>query len=603
VTYFVFAKYYIVTEAPVSSVNSELSFASPVRLRVFILLTLALSLSIAVRAPHPVSAQSQQIAIDNVKLFLDANNEFVSAYAHLFGNPAWTLINFARVQLDASASQSPISGNVEVDVGDYASPGIVPFTIQPGQVGWVGVNPTFNDNVAQVSSPTPITVYVKVTDSSGNQLAPIWSENIEILPLDYYVWIYSANPTLQEQIAEEQLTQQLAAVLATPHADPIQKILSAAAWAMPDKALEVYSSFAPLSDYEVDIQQLQAIYNVLKNLNITYISTETVFTSSDAQRVRLPVQTLSDSAGNCIETTLLFDSLLEAAGFITYFVFVSGHVYVAVQEWNGSPHDGSVIPDNVLVIETTMLSSATFIQALSTGLQEFQSDSQTAEQYGIYAINLNGTTTDESYNWQNYDNCVQSPPASSLYGGEGCYFFLVNVQAVRQQGAGPTPYMDNMPDPTAFDQKVSLISSQIRSADHSIAQMQNLQTNGTSIPTNAELFLNESIGLFNNGSYAAAEDAANQAYQLSTESMSSASNSPGGAGGNFTLIGAAGVAIVVAVVIAIGVMRQKRGTRPQHTDESKTKSTAPPTAGLFCASCGAAMGAQDEFCPECGAKS
>ncbi len=563
----------------------------------FILLALALSMSIAVRAPHPVSAQStQQIAIDNVKLFLDANNEFVSAYAHLFGNPAWNLINFARVQLDASASQSPISGNVEVDVGSYASPGIVSFTIKPGQVGWVEVNPTFNNNIAQISSPTPITVYVKVTDSSGNQLAPIWSENIEILPLDYYVWTYSANPTLQEEVAEQQLTQQLAAVLATPHADPIQKILSAAAWAMPQNALEVYNSFAPLSDYQVDVQQLQAIYNVLKNLNITYISTETTFTSSDAQRVRLPVQTLSDNAGNCIETTLLFDSLLEEAGFITYFVFVSGHVYVAVQEWNGSPHDGSVDPGNLLVIETTMLSTSTFQQSLNYGLEEFNLDRQIAQQYGIYATNFNGTTTG-TYNWQTYDNCLQSPPNNW---GEGCYFFLINVGEVRQQHADPTPYMDTMPDPSAFDQKVSLISSQIRSADDSIARAQNLQTNGTPISTNAEQLLNESIGLFNNGSYAAAGDAANQAYQLSTGSMTTASSMPG-SGGNFTFLGAAAGVVIVAVVIAFAV-RQKRGTRPQHADESKTKRESTPAAGIFCASCGAAMGTQDTFCPECGAK-
>ncbi|HYW01095.1 MAG TPA: hypothetical protein VE862_06465 [Candidatus Acidoferrum sp.] len=567
-------------------------------MRVFILLILSLSLSIAARAPHPVSAQStQQIAIDNVKLFLDANNEFVSAYAHLFGNPAWNLINFARVQLDASASKSPISGNVEVDVGSYASPGIVSFTIQPGQVGWIGVNPTFNNNIAQISSPTPITVYVKVTDSSGNQLAPIWSENIEILPLNYYVWIYSANPTLQEMIAQQQLTEQLAVVLATPHADPIQKILSAAAWAMPDKALEVYSAFPGFSDYEVDIQQLQAIYNVLKNLNITYISTETTFTSTDAQRVRLPVQTLSDSAGNCIETTLLFDSILEEAGFTTYFVFVNGHVYVAVQEWNNGPHDGSVDPNDILVIETTMLSTSTFQQSLNYGLEEFNLDQKIAQQYGLYAVNLNGTTTDESYNWQNYDNCVQSPPDNW---GEGCYFFLVNVPAVRQQHADPTPYMDTMQDPTTFDQKVNSISSQIRSADDSIAQVQNLQTNGTTISANAEQLLNESIGLFNNGSYVAAGDAANQAYQLSTESMTTASSMPG-SGGNFTFLGAAAGIVIVAVVIAFAVMRQKRGTRPQHTDESKTKRESTP-AGIFCASCGAAMGPQDKFCPECGAK-
>jgi len=589
-----FAKFYIFTKVPLLQVNSELLLASP-RVRVFIILVLSLSLGLAVRTPHPVSALSTQgIGIDNVKLFLDSNNEFVSAYAHLFGNPAWNLIHFARVQLDARGSQSAISGNVEVDVGDYASPGIVPFTIQPGQVGWLGVNPTFNNNIAQVSSPTPITVYVKVTDSSGNQLAPIWSQNIEILPLNYYVWIYSANPTLQEMVDEQQLTEQLSVVLATPHADPIQKILSAAAWAMPDKALEVYNGFPPLTDYEVDVQQLGAIYNVLKNLNITYISTPTTFSTTDAQRIRLPVQTLSDNAGNCIETTLLFDSLFEAAGFTTALVFVNGHVYVAVEEWNNSPNDGSVNPDNWLVIETTVLSSMTFQEALNYGSQEFALDSQIAKQYGFYAFNLNGTTTG-TYNWQSYENCVQSPPNNW---GEGCYFFMVDVQAVRQQGADPTPYMDNMQDSSSFDQKVGSISSQIRSASDSITQAMNLQGNGT-LPSQAEQLLNESLGLFNNGSYAAAENAANQASQLSTGST--ASNGSGSSGGNVTLLAGAGI-VVVAVVIVIGVMRQKRGSHPRQVDESKPKGAPASAAGSFCASCGAVMGVQDEFCPDCGAK-
>lgn len=52
-------------------------------------------------------------------------------------------------------------------------------------------------------------------------------------------------------------------VLATPHADPIQKILSAAARATPWNAILGYQEMGGYSHYEIVEHQMCAVYNVL----------------------------------------------------------------------------------------------------------------------------------------------------------------------------------------------------------------------------------------------------------------------------------------------------------------------------------------------------
>jgi hypothetical protein len=124
-----------------------------------------------------------------------------------------------------------------------------------------------------------------------------------------------------------------------------------------------------------------------------------------------------------------------------------------------------------------------------------------------------------------------------------------------------------------------------------------LQTNSTTIPTNAQLLLNESLGLFDNGSYTAAENAANQAYQLSTQNGMSVS----GTGNNFFLIGAAAAGIVIiAVIVAFRAKRQKSETQ---LETPGPKSVSSPAAGnRLCTACGAVMQTEDDYCSECGKK-
>ena len=143
------------------------------------------------------------------------------------------------------------------------------------------------------------------------------------------------------------------------------------------------------------------------------VNSPTTFTSTESQRIKLSVQTLSDNSGNCIETTLLFDAIFEAIGFNTYFVFVTGHVFLAVQEWPNS--------DMVLPLETTLIGTETYDKARNVGLNEYQ---QARE--------------DPNY-------------------------FEFGVHEVRAIGVAPTPYMDKMVNGEDFYDKLEKISTTITS--------------------------------------------------------------------------------------------------------------------------------------------
>jgi hypothetical protein len=73
------------------------------------------------------------------------------------------------------------------------------------------------------------------------------------------------------------------------------------------------------------------------------------------QRVRLPRESLQDGEANCIDGTLLFASLLEAASLSPAIVLVPGHAFIAWETWKQK--------DEWRFLETTMIGKATFEEA------------------------------------------------------------------------------------------------------------------------------------------------------------------------------------------------------------------------------------------------
>lgn len=119
-----------------------------------------------------------------------------------------------------------------------------------------------------------------------------------------------------------------------------------------------------LAGYQSDVTaQARAIFDALKeDADITYVNSLIAFNpdeSARGQRVRLPRESLAERQANCIDGTLLFASLLEAASLHPAIVVVPGHAFVA---WERSPDSG-----RWAYLETTMIGTNTFAEAQDIG--------------------------------------------------------------------------------------------------------------------------------------------------------------------------------------------------------------------------------------------
>ena len=119
-----------------------------------------------------------------------------------------------------------------------------------------------------------------------------------------------------------------------------------------------------LAGYQSDVTaQARAIFDALKeDADITYVNSLIAFNpdeSARGQRVRLPRESLAERQANCIDGTLLFASLLEAASLHPAIVVVPGHAFVA---WERSADSG-----RWAYLETTMIGTNTFAEAQEIG--------------------------------------------------------------------------------------------------------------------------------------------------------------------------------------------------------------------------------------------
>jgi hypothetical protein len=109
--------------------------------------------------------------------------------------------------------------------------------------------------------------------------------------------------------------------------------------------------------------RLSALWAAENDYKLTYVNTTVSFVAGTFQRIRLPYEVLNQQSGNCIETTGLFASAVEALQMEPVIILIPGHAFVAVRM------DGT--NDKYYMIETTLIGRATFDEAVSTGLQEF----------------------------------------------------------------------------------------------------------------------------------------------------------------------------------------------------------------------------------------
>ena len=102
--------------------------------------------------------------------------------------------------------------------------------------------------------------------------------------------------------------------------------------------------------------EIASLYEVVRSLELDYSNPPAKYTSA-SQRIRTPKEVLESKSATCLDTTLLFSSLLEAMGYHPLLAVVPGHAFVGVWLLNGHSIDSLVEPatKNSLALQDTML--------------------------------------------------------------------------------------------------------------------------------------------------------------------------------------------------------------------------------------------------------
>lgn len=119
---------------------------------------------------------------------------------------------------------------------------------------------------------------------------------------------------------------ELIASFVTPNSPSINRVILNAAKFMEqmtgNNAMDGYQS----GDRNRVRMQVAAIYEALRSEGIAYVSAPASY--GMGQRIRLTEKVLNEKLGNCLDTTLLVASVLEAADIHPIIIFINGHAFV-----------------------------------------------------------------------------------------------------------------------------------------------------------------------------------------------------------------------------------------------------------------------------------
>lgn len=271
-----------------------------------------------------------------------------TALVHLFDATTRPLVACQVTNLDQQTRRICFTTYVE----GYSAHAIDTVEIQQGQEVSVPQLPTFfPERLRSVTELTRATVNVEIRDLDAKteltKTLPVWLLAQTTAPLQV---LDPASGTLHD------LTPYLGAFV-TPNQPDVIRFARTITDFHPDHRLIGYQ----ISKNEVE-PQIRAVFEALKKHGIRYVNSIIDFTpenGSQNQRVRRPRETLTDQAGNCIDLTLLFCSLLESISINPALVLIPGHAFVAWETWRNL--------DEWRYLEATMIPTASFEEAWARG--------------------------------------------------------------------------------------------------------------------------------------------------------------------------------------------------------------------------------------------
>lgn len=215
------------------------------------------------------------------------------------------------------------------------------------------------DVLETIVKPEKATMLCKVKNEDTKEILFEESYNIDLLPHDQMVWELN---DVRSSHAYRLYDFICAWISPTDKDGRLDEVRAKTAEYHPDKA------FGHNNSTLEGIQgQVRALYDYLADYGIKYVNQPfTAKNMEESQRVVLPETVLKNKAGNCIDLSVLFASILEGAGIPTHILITTDHAFVG---WGDKRS-----LDTMFFLETTMVGRNDFDTAIAKGKEKFIED-------------------------------------------------------------------------------------------------------------------------------------------------------------------------------------------------------------------------------------
>ena len=246
----------------------------------------------------------------------------------------------------ANTSPRPLLQTVSAEIPDWSRPSSKTVVIGPHETRTVRINPELLPQAYQNAEIRRALLEVTASSPENfpgySQTRPVYLHSVS----DLYWGTKFSN-------------SQFIARWVTPHDPAVIRLVSTARKYVPRGRLAGYN-LAGNSPAQLATQvrsEARAVFEAMRNIGISYV--DSIFTfgnfTADAQRVRLPRETLMLSSANCIDVSVAFASAIENLGMDPVVVIVPGHAFTGVR----------LAPDSqeILYLDLTVLPSGSFERA------------------------------------------------------------------------------------------------------------------------------------------------------------------------------------------------------------------------------------------------
>lgn len=220
----------------------------------------------------------------------------------------------AAVLTISNTSDRPVVQAVTAEIPGWSRAAREDLVLAPRQTRKLELNPSLLPAALSNVEIRHAELHVAVTDIAGT---PAFNATRPLL-------IHSASDLYWGQ---RFANAQFIARWVTPHDSSVLKLVADARASAPNGRLAGYN---PPSDPRA---QARAVFEALRRSGISYVSS--IFTfgnfSGEAQRVRLPRETLTLDSANCIDVSVAFASAMENIGLSPVIVIIPGHAFTGVR--------------------------------------------------------------------------------------------------------------------------------------------------------------------------------------------------------------------------------------------------------------------------------